>query len=103
MMLIKGNTEMLKYLNKAKQRGEYVAYFTEDDKWDGVQVAPPGSFGSIIVRPPVEVLCSYDSYDPHEFEINDTRFESDYNKDTEFIVYDKDDVIHMIKILMKCL
>ena len=100
MKLIKGNAEMIKYLQQAKERKEWTAYFTEDDLYDGVQVATPSVFGSIPVRPYVP----YDGeYDPTEIAINDTSFECDYDENTEFIVYNKEEVIRMIKVLMECL
>ena len=91
--------QMITYLSS---RESYTAYFTDADVFEGVQVAPPGCFGSIRVRP------DYSEDDPDLFNseqivIDDTSFDGDYDNDTEFCIYDKADICHMIKILSLCL
>ena len=92
-MKIVSKAEFIEILKKAEKP---IAYLSIDDRWDGVNIAPPGCFGSYNVRPYEEYI---EMGREQSLSLDDTDFYTDYGDNDEFVIYDNEDILRMIKIL----
>lgn len=92
-MKIVSKAEFYKILLDAEKP---IAYLSLDESHEGVNIAPPGCFGSYRVRP-------YEEYAEmgreQDMAMDDTDFYTDYGDKDQFVIYDNQDILRMIKIL----
>lgn len=92
-MKIVKKEEFIEILKKAEKP---IAYLSLEDRWEGVNVAPPGCFGSYSVRPYEEYI---EMGRVQNIAMNDTDFYCDYKDNDEFVIYDNEDILRMVEIL----
>lgn len=92
-MKIVSKSEFIEILKKSEKP---IAYLSLEDRWEGVNVAPPGCFGSYSVRPSEDYI---EMGREQDMAMNDTDFYCDYGDNDEFVIYDNEDILRMIKIL----
>ena len=92
-MKIVSKAEFIEILKKAEKP---IAYLSLDERYEGVNIAPPGCFGSYSVRPFEEYI---EMGREQDLAMDDTDFYLDYKDNDEFVLYDNEDILRMIKIL----